>query len=65
MTDADRGFIFDAGSLTLGDYLDLWLNDSVRNTVRDTTFERYEQIVRMHIKPVLGRSRLKQPTPPH
>src|SRR5918997_2139921 len=65
MTDADRGLTFDAGGLTLGDYLDRWLNDSVRDTVRDTTFERYEQIVRMHIKPALGRVKLKNLTPTH
>jgi integrase len=65
MTDADRGLTFDAGSLTLGDYLDRWLNDSMRDTVRDTTFERYEQIVRIHIKPALGRGKLKSLTPTH
>ena len=65
MTDADRGLTFDAGGLRLGDYLDRWLNDSVRDTVRDTTFERYEQIVRMHIKPALWRVKLKNLTPTH
>jgi integrase len=65
MTDADRGLNFEADSLTLGDYLDRWLNDSVRDTVRDTTFERYEQIVRVHITPALGRIKLKCVTPTH
>ncbi len=65
MTDADRGLTFDAGSLTLGDYLERWLNDSVRDTVRDTTFERYEQIVRVHIKPAVGRVKLENLTPTH
>src|SRR5215208_1342481 len=65
MTDADRGLTFDAGGLALADYLDRWLNDSVRDTVRETTFERYEQIVRMHIKPALGGVKLKALTPTH
>jgi integrase len=65
MADADRGLAFDAGSLTLGDYLDRWLHDSVQDTVRDTTFERYEQIVRVHIKPTLKGVKLKNLTPPH
>src|SRR5918992_1333347 len=65
MTDADRGLIFDAGSLTLGDYLDRWLNDSVRDTVRQRTWERYEQIARVHIKPALGRIKLKALTSTH
>src|SRR5215211_2530588 len=65
MTDADRGLTFDAGSLTLRDYLYRWLNDSVRDTVRNTTFERYEQIARLHIEPALGDVRLKALTPTH
>src|SRR5215213_7555112 len=47
--DAARGLIFDADNLKLGEFLNRWLVDSVSDTVRPTTFERYEQIVRMHI----------------
>jgi integrase len=65
MTDADRGLTFDAGGLRLDDFLDRWLKDSVQDTVRDTTFERYEQIVRVHIKPILGPLKLKNLTPAH
>ena len=65
MMDADRGLTFDAGGLRLGDYLDRWLSDSVKDTVRDTTFERYEQIVRLHIQPALGGVRLRNLTPTH
>jgi len=65
MTEADRGLTFDAGGLTLRDYLYRWLNDSVRDTVRNTTFERYEQIARLHIEPALGGVRLKTLTPTH
>jgi integrase len=37
----------------------------VQDTVRNTTFERYEQIVRVHIKPPLGRVKLKNLAPTH
>jgi integrase len=37
----------------------------VRDTVRPTTFERYEQIVRAHTRPILERIRLKRLTPAH
>jgi integrase len=37
----------------------------VRGTVRPSTFERHEQIIRMHIKPALGRVGLKHLTPAH
>jgi integrase len=65
MTDADRGLVFDGPSLKLGEYLDRWLSDSVKDTVRQRTWERYEQIVRVHIKPSLGRVKLKALTPNH
>lgn len=61
MTDADRGLFFDAGRLTLGDYLDKWL-DNTRDTVRQRTWERYEQLVRVHIKPALGTRKIKDLT---
>jgi integrase len=33
MSDRDGGFVFDAGALTVGAYLDRWLKD-VKDTVR-------------------------------
>jgi integrase len=51
--------------LKLGEYLGRWLTDSVRDTVRPTTFERYEQVVRLHIHPVLGKVKLKNLTSAH
>ena len=49
----------------MGEYLDRWLADSVSDTVKATTFERYEQITRLHLKPALGRVKLKALTPAH
>src|SRR5919107_1409305 len=63
--DRDGGLVFDAENLQLGEYLERWLVDSVRDTVRPTTFERYEQMVRLHIRPVLGKVKLKNLTPAH
>jgi Phage integrase, N-terminal SAM-like domain len=65
MTDADRGLVFEAGTLTVEDYLNRRLADSVKDTVRGTTFERYEQITRRHIVPEIGRVKLKAITPAH
>ncbi len=65
MASRDSGLVFDAGNLTVGDYLDNWLRDSVGGTVRDRTFERHEQIVRLHIKPTLGRLKLNALAPAH
>ncbi len=63
--DAASGLVFDAQDLRLGEYLDRWLTDSVRDTVRQRTWERYEQIARAHLKPTLGRVKLKALTPAH
>jgi integrase len=65
IADRDGGLIFDAGSLTVGDYLDRWLSNSVKDTVRERTYERYEEILRLHVKPALGRLKLRALTPAH
>jgi len=63
--NTDQGLLFEADNLKVGEYLDHWLSDSVSDTVKATTFERYEQITRLHLKPALGRVKLKALTPAH
>jgi integrase len=65
LSDREGGLIFDAKNLTLREYLDRWLEDSVKDTVRVTTYQGYERIVRLHIKPTLGRIKLNNLTPTH
>ena len=65
MSDRDGGLVFDAGSLTVGEYLDRWLSDSMRGTVRQSTYERCGYAVHPHIRPALGRIKLKGLTPVH
>lgn len=47
---ADIGLVFDTGKLTVGEYLKRWLADSVKDTVRQRTYERYESIGRVKLK---------------
>src|SRR5215204_1804681 len=63
--DRDGGLVFDADILKLGDYLARWLNDSVKDTVKQTTYESYERLVRIHLVPAFGRMKLKNLTPTH
>ncbi|HEV2744683.1 MAG TPA: site-specific integrase, partial [Rubrobacter sp.] len=63
--DAARGIVYDDEKLTVGEYLERWLKDSVRDTVRQRTYERYESLVRVHIKPSVGRVKHKALTPAH
>ncbi len=65
MADRDGGFVFDDGGMTVGQYVERWLKDSVRGTVRQITFETYEYMVYPHIVPALGRVKLKALTPVH
>ncbi len=65
LADREGGLVFDAGNLTVGEYLDRWLAECVQGTVRESTFERYGYAIRPHIKPSLGRVMLKSLTPAH
>jgi len=65
LSDREGGLYLDVENLSLESYLDRWLSDSVKDTVRQRTWERYEQISRVHIKPALGKLRLKAITPTH
>ncbi len=65
MADRDGGLIFDAENLTVGEYLNRWLSDSVRGTVRASTYERHESIICTHLVPTLGRIKLKALTSTH
>ena len=42
-----------------------WLANSVRDTVRQRTYERHESIVRVHLIPSIGREKLKTLAPAH
>jgi integrase len=48
----------DAASLTLGEYLQRWLENTAKVKVRPTTYQRYEQLVRLHVIPHLGSVKL-------
>src|SRR5829696_5509980 len=65
MADRDGGLFYDAGKLTISEYLDRWLADSVKGTVKETTYANYSYITRVHISPALGRVKLKNLTPAH
>jgi integrase len=62
LSDRVDGLVFDAGTLTVGEYLERWLED-VQDTVRQSTHERYRQLVKLHVTSALGHIKLKQLTP--
>ncbi|HEY6714444.1 MAG TPA: N-terminal phage integrase SAM-like domain-containing protein [Rubrobacter sp.] len=64
MADRDGGLVFDDENLSVGEYLDTWLK-GLTGSVRQSTLDGYEIAVRVHIKPTLGRLKLKTLTPAH
>ena len=59
------GLVFDAGGLTVGEYLERWLKDSVKGTVRHSTYEVHRYMIEPHLIPALGRLKLKDLNPVH
>jgi integrase len=58
---------FDEGvtqkSITLGDFLKRWLDECVKDSVSQKTWERYEQICRIHLIPEIGHVKVKDLKP--
>ncbi len=47
----------------VGEFLKRWLNDSVRGSISQKTWERYEQICRIHLIPEIGHLKIKDLKP--
>ena len=50
-------------TLTVGVFLEDWLNGTAKKKVRTSTFDSYEYIVRYHLTPALGKRPLARLTP--
>jgi integrase len=57
IAERDSGIVYDSENLKVADYLDRWL-DSIRDTLRERTWRRHEEITRLHLKPSIGGIRL-------
>jgi integrase len=64
LSDRNKGIVFDDENMSVGEYLDAWLK-GLTGSVRQSTFDGYEIAVRVHIKPHLGRLKLRKLTPAH
>lgn len=62
---ADSGQLADSRGMTLGSFLDVWLAEVAKPSVRHWTFKGYEVHVRLHLKPALGRMPLDRIEPVH
>lgn len=59
LAQRDKGIVLDDKNLTVGEYLDSWLSDAVRGTIRESTYSRNKYLIESHIKPSLGGKKLK------
>jgi site-specific recombinase XerC len=55
--EAAKGQLADAGSMTVGEWLDQWLQDK-KVSVEPNTYVFYERRVRLHLRPYIGHIRL-------
>ncbi len=63
--DMEAGLTLTADQITVAEYLERWLADSVQPRLRPKTYRGYEQLVRLHLVPELGRLKLSKLTPMH
>lgn len=61
--EIDTSTYTDSRGRRLGDFLDQWLEEVVKPSVRQWTYTGYEVHVRLHIKPILGAIRIDDLTP--
>jgi integrase len=60
LSDLGRGTFVATQKLTLGQWLETWLQEYKRPKVRPLTFDNYERILRCHLIPALGHLSLKE-----
>jgi integrase len=63
LRDQQRGLPIIIERSTVGEFLDKWLENSVKPTVRPRTYASYSDMVRLHIAPALGRYQLTKLEP--
>ena len=62
LNDLQEGTYIAPTAMTVGDWLDIWLKEYKIN-IRKETWASYEQHIRVHLKPTLGKIRLNKLTP--
>lgn len=59
----NSGSVFSPSEISATDYFDYWYKNYVQVNCKYNTQERYEVIIRLHLKPLLGHYRLSSLTP--
>ena len=64
-SDQSHGLPVSVERQTVKEFLDHWLAESVKSSVRPATYQQYHQHVRLYLGPSLGRHRLSKLSPQH
>lgn len=65
LNDLRQGTFVEPSKLTVGEWLDTWLVEYKKPELRPTTYDSYEVMVRVHLKPAIGGLKLKDLRPEH
>ena len=65
LNQLNTGTYAESGNQTVGDFLQTWLSEYAVTSVAPKTYERYEEIVRLHLTPALGHLQLSGLLPMH
>jgi len=63
--DEKRGLPVKVERQTVAQFLDRWVEDVVRPSVRPRTYQSYKQLIRLYLGPALGRHQLAKLEPQH
>lgn len=65
IADRDKGLKLGVKLPTVAEFLDTWLEEVVKRSVKQTTHRNYTMFSRLYVKPHIGNIRLKELTRPH
>ena len=60
LADWQHGRFVAPHKITVGQWLDTWLQEYKRHQIRSLTLDQYEMLIRCHLKPALGHSPLRE-----
>jgi integrase len=65
VTSISTGTFVEPSALSVGEYLDKWLNTAARHRVRERTFVDYSELLDRYVRPSIGEKRLSDLRPLH
>src|SRR5262249_10733765 len=65
LREKQQGLLIAPQKMTVGEWLDTWLQEYKKPRVRPSTFDSYEMLIRRHLKPALGHIALTGLRPEH